>query len=245
MTAGAQRQSLRIGFNSAAMMFPATAAALAAFRSAHPQADLHLEPLLSEAQYTALADGSIDVGIGYLLGEDPPFSSRLIVQDKLALALPRNHPLCDKSVIQAVDIDGATFIGMQEERSGILARLVRSKLAVAGVAIHITMQAGSSEATLNLVAADLGLAFVNRSQGGRCPPNVVLREIADLDLPVPVALMWRAQSATPLVDAFIRTMADHFAAAMPKSDTPMPNDCLPAPPDHAQDCSPSTKCGDC
>ncbi len=223
------RQTLRIGFNSAAMMFAATTRALSAFRKTHPNADLQLDAMLSEAQYSALSEGRIDVGIGYLLSPELPFATRVITGDRMILALPTDHALCAQPQISVADLHGAAFIGMQQETSGLLARMVTARLDATGVGVRTTMRAGSSEATLNLVAAGLGLAFVNQSQSGRCPPNVVLREIADFDFPVPVGLLWNAQAAVPLVDDFLQAVTDHHAGVMPKSDTPVGKGCLRLP----------------
>lgn len=225
LTTDGARHSLRIGFNSAAMMFSASAGALSVFRQSNPRVDLQLDPMLSEAQYEALISGRIDVGIGYQLTDDLPFAHRIIAMDAMVLALPSDHPLAQMEKTVAADIDGLRFVGMQEETSGMLARRVRAHLVDAGVAVDNTLQAGSSEATLNLVAAGLGLAFVNRSQAGRCPPNIHLRPIAGLDLSVPLALMWHAYPANPLLEAFLDSVQTHFSRSMPKSDRPRPKGC--------------------
>ena len=206
-------QVLRVGFNSGTMMVPDTPRALGAFRRAHPKVELQLSAQLSKAQYTAIEAREIDVGIGYLLRSELPLRSQILAEDRMILALPEDHVLADRSEISIADLDGAEFMAMQQDSSGLLANMVKQRLDHAGVAVRPVSEAGSSEATLNLVAAGMGLAFINHTQEKRCPPNVVLREVAGFSLSVPIALFWSQQTESPLIAAF----AGVFAEAL---DTP-------------------------
>ncbi|WP_181180943.1 LysR family transcriptional regulator [Paracoccus sp. FO-3] len=85
--------TLRIGFNSAAMMFPAMASALSGFRRTHPRCDLRLAAHLTEAQYILIHKGEIDIGVAYLLRNDLPLQHRILAEDRIVLALPADHPL--------------------------------------------------------------------------------------------------------------------------------------------------------
>lgn len=174
---------LRIGFNSAAMMFPAMASALSGFRWTHPRCDLRLGAHLTEAQYLLVEKGKIDIGIAYLLRADLPLRHQILAEDRIVLALPADHPLALRP-LHLGDLDDAPLIDMQRESSGLLAAQVDRRLQEAGIRPDPVMEAGSSEAALNLVAAGLGLAFINRSQSGRCPPNVVMREVRGFHLPL-------------------------------------------------------------
>lgn len=213
--------TLRIGFNSAAMMFPAMASALSGFRRTHPRCDLRLAAHLTEAQYALVHKGEIDIGIAYLLRDDLPLRQRTLAEDRIVLALPADHPLALRP-LHLSDLDGAPLIDMQRESSGLLAAQVDRRLLEAGIRPDPVMEAGSSEAALNLVAAGLGLAFINRSQSGRCPPNVVMREVHGFHLPLPVAAFWREDAETPLILAFVMGLEEAFSAtgAMPKPDRP-------------------------
>lgn len=214
-----QDRLLRVGFNSAAMMFPAMAQALSACRRLHPQCDLRLGAHLSQAQYALVLAGELDLGIAYLLDEDLPFRHQILATDRLLLALPSDHALAH-GPLHLHDIDGLPFIAMQKDTSGLLAAQVDKILSAQGVQPKAVMQAGSSEATLNLVAAGLGLAFVNASQAGRCPPNVVLRDLPGFALPITIAALWRAEAETPLLLSFLSILGAAFAAdpVMPKQD---------------------------
>lgn len=200
---------LRVGFNSAAMMFPAMAEALGACRRLHPQCEMRLGAHLSEAQYALVMAGELDMGIAYLLDPDLPLAHCVLATDSLVLAMPADHPLA-QGPLRLERLEAVRLIAMQKETSGLLAAQVAERLAAQGVRPDPVMEAGSSEATLNLVAAGLGVAFVNASQAGRTPPHVVLREISDFDLEIPVAAFWREDAANPLLFSWLDILADAF-----------------------------------
>ena len=207
---------LRVGFNSAAMMYPAMAAALGSCRRLHPHCELRLGAHLSEAQYALVMAGELDMGIAYLLDPDLPLAHRVLTTDRLVLAMPAGHPLAD-GVLEVARLDGLPLIAMQKETSGLLDAQLAARLSAHGVRPDPVMEAGSSEATLNLVAAGLGVAFINASQAGRAPPHVVLRPVADFDLEIPVAAFWRDAGATPLLLSLVDILVNAFGAdeAMP------------------------------
>lgn len=204
---------LRVGFNGAAMMFAPIPDGLQQFRSTNPTVELRLTPMLSEQAFEALAAGNIDLGIAYELGYPHSLKSRQLVLDDLALALPEHHPLAGKNDISVKDLDGTDFIGMDLAQSGLMAEKVAQSLQASGITIRVLMETGSTEATLSLVAAGLGIAFVNRSQAGRHPPNVVIRDVTGFSVPLPLKLFWREEIETPMLLRFVETLAGQFEGA--------------------------------
>lgn len=204
---------LRVGFNGAAMMFPPIPAGLQQFRNDNSSVELRLTPMLSEQTFQALTLGEIDVGIAYELGYPHSLKSQQLVLDDLALALPQHHPLAAKDDLSIEDLDGCDFIGMDLAQSRLMAEMASRELQARGIAIRVLMETGSTEATLSLVAAGLGIAFVNRSQAGRQPPNVVIREVAGFSVPLPLKMFWREEMQTPVLLRFVETLAQRFAGA--------------------------------
>ena len=50
---------------------------------------------------------------------------------------------------------------------------------------------------LSLVSCRLGVAFVSEATRWRCPKDVVFLSVTDLNLPLPFALIWRKDNASP------------------------------------------------
>jgi DNA-binding transcriptional LysR family regulator len=62
-----------------------------------------------------------------------------------------------------------------------------------------------NEATiLSLVSHGIGVG-VNGTARGRCPERVVILSVSDLNMPLPLSLIWRKDSTSPLLSASSRT----------------------------------------
>lgn len=202
---------LRVGFNGASMMHPPVPVGLQQFRHDNPQVELRLTPMLSEQVFQALANGQIDIGIAYEFNQAPTLAARELAVDALALALPRHHVLAAKPDLAVEDLDGCDFIGMNLSASGLLDEMAAKALRARNVTTRIVLEAGSTEATLSLVAAGLGIAFINRSQQGRQPPNVVIRDVTGFEVPLPLKLFWPKATETPILLRFVETISREFS----------------------------------
>jgi DNA-binding transcriptional LysR family regulator len=66
------------------------------------------------------------------------------------------------------------------------------------------VQEGLDEATiLSLVATGLGVGWVLGTARWRRPENVVIISVVDLNLPQPLALVWRKDNKSPLLEGFV------------------------------------------
>lgn len=201
---------LRVGINGPAMMHAALPQGLQDFRRAHPKVEVRLTPLLSQAQFAAIASGAIDVGIAFDVGQNHALSVRRLATDHLTLAIPAHHPLATRPDLHISDLRGADFIGMERPNSGLMADLVAAQLRAADVEVRTVLEAGNTEAVLSLVAGGLGVAFINHSQKGREPPSVVLRDVAGFSVPLPLCLYWSPLVETPLTLALVETVERAF-----------------------------------
>ena len=68
---------------------------------------------------------------------------------------------------------------------------------------HIVQEAVNEATILSLVSCRLGVAFVSEATRWRCPESVVLLPIVDLKVPLPFALVWRKDNASPLLAKFV------------------------------------------
>ncbi len=66
------------------------------------------------------------------------------------------------------------------------------------------VQEGLNEATiLSLVSHGMGVGWVNGTARWRCPESVVILSVADLNMPLPLALAWKRDNTSPLLANFI------------------------------------------
>lgn len=205
-------KSLRLGFNSAAMTYPALAGTIRDFRRAHPHCALTLHSDLSEPLMDSVESETLDVAVAYRLTDDFPFHYKSLTDDRLILALPADHPLVDRP-IHLRDLAAQPFITMPRSTNGRLAQMLDEATRQGGVVLRSMVEAGSAEATLNLVAAGMGFAFINRSQVGRLPPNVVVRDVQGLHVRLPLVAFWKAGREQPMLVTFVTSLALAFRSA--------------------------------
>ena len=66
------------------------------------------------------------------------------------------------------------------------------------------VQEGLNEATiLSLVSTGLGVGWVVETARWRCPQDVVILSVVDLNVPLTLTLAWRRDNASPLLANFI------------------------------------------
>jgi DNA-binding transcriptional LysR family regulator len=66
------------------------------------------------------------------------------------------------------------------------------------------VQEGLNEATiLSLVATGLGVGWTLGTARWRCPKSIVIMPVADLNLPLPLALAWKRDNGSPLLATFV------------------------------------------
>ena len=68
---------------------------------------------------------------------------------------------------------------------------------------HIVQEAVNEATILSLVSCRLGVAFVSSATPWRCPESVVVLPVTDLNLPLPLALIWRKDNVSPLLAKFV------------------------------------------
>ena len=49
----------------------------------------------------------------------------------------------------------------------------------------------------------MGVGWVNGTARWRCPESVVIVSVVDLDMPLPLALVWKKDNSSPLVKRFV------------------------------------------
>ena len=61
-----------------------------------------------------------------------------------------------------------------------------------------------NEATiLSLVSHGMGVGWVNGTARWRCPERVVIISVSDLNMPLPLSLVWRKDNTSPLLKRFV------------------------------------------
>ncbi|MDC8786225.1 LysR family transcriptional regulator [Paucibacter sp. hw1] len=148
---------LRIAANSGAIA-ECLPADLAAFLQAHPQIRISLEDMTSAEAQAAVADGRADVGIF-----TPPVLDNRVQHwsyrpARLAVLVPEDHPLADRSAVTFSDLLDYDLIGLHAGASA--QELMREQALARGRTLNARLQVRGFDAIAQLVEAGLGVAVL-------------------------------------------------------------------------------------
>lgn len=192
--------TLRLGLLDATAWGGEVPALLARFRAAHPEVRLELSATNTIAQLAALQAGELDAGFLYRQGELPPgLARRPIREDALVAALPRGHRLAaGRRALRPMDLAGEPFVWFPRAVAPAYFDRAMAAFAAVGLVPRVVQEGASDSVMLSLVSAGVGVSLVNSVARWRRPDGVVLRDVAGLDLPLPLDLVWREPPAPPM-----------------------------------------------
>jgi len=200
-----QSGTLRVGFTENASWRGAVPDSLHLFREGCPDAELQLHPLPSLQQLDAVRAGRLDAG--FLLNPlepDRELDQLPVASHSLALAAPAAHPLTKAKRVRLRDLTDARFIWFPRRESAAFYDRLMYECFRGGLKSPRIVQEASNEATiLALVAQGMGVGFVLETARWRCPDGVAILKVADLELSLPLALVWRRDNLSPLLSRFV------------------------------------------
>lgn len=175
-----------------------------AFRAQHPQVRLELIEATSAGQLTLLREGHIDVAV--LI---PPIHDAVDMrlqdfdEDRLAIALPRAHPLAQQVTVAVEALAAEPFVlWPAREGQGFHAQVIRV-CAEAGFSPRVVQEAHGMHAVLSLVAVEAGASIVPASMVGFRQDDVVYRPVAGDAAHFTLQLCTPARDPSPALRHFL------------------------------------------
>jgi DNA-binding transcriptional LysR family regulator len=196
-----QSGTLRIGFTENASWHGVVPASLRLFRQRRPDAELQLNPLPSLEQLEAVRSGRLDTGFIYNVTKgDRELDQLPIALHSVALAVPKGHPLSKFKKLRLRELVDASFIWFPRQQSPAFYDRMMNECYRGGLkSPHIVQEALNEATILSLVSHAMGVGWVNETARWRCPDSVAILSITDLNMPLPMSLVWRKDDASPLV----------------------------------------------
>ena len=203
--ASGQLGTLRVGFIESMSWHGVVPDSFRQFRERQPDAELQIKPLSSLEQIAAVRSGQLDAGFVFTIANiDRELAQLEIALVNLMLAVSKRHPLAKSKSLRLRDLSSASFIWFPRRESPLFYDRLMHACFRGGLKSPHIVQEGVNEATiLSLVSCGLGVAFVSSATRWRCPESVALLPVTDLKLPLPLALIWRKDNASPLLVKFI------------------------------------------
>lgn len=187
--AGLERGTLRVGaFLSAANSF--VPAALARFRTSHPDVEVRLEQLEEPEALHRLRSGDLDLAVVYHVRtrstarpaqRDESFEETHLADDPYRVALPPKHPLTRRPQLRLADLANEHFITPPAEGFLRPYRTMLERLcANAGFEPDIAHTVNDVTIARALVAAGLGIAVLPELALPPPHPDVAVRAVREL-----------------------------------------------------------------
>jgi len=200
-----QSGTLRIGFTENASWHGVVPESFGKFRQEQPDAELQINPLSSLEQFEAVRSGRLDAGFIFNMPKtDRELDQIPVASHKIALAAPKGHALQELRKLRLRDLGDTHFVWFPRRESPAFYDRLMYECFRGGLKSPRIVQEGVNEATmLSLVSHGVGVAFVNENARWRCPQGVVVLPVMDLNLRLPLALVWRTDNVSPLLAKFI------------------------------------------
>ena len=197
--ASGQSGTLRVGFVESISWQGIVPDSLRDFRERHPDVELQLKSLRSIEQIAAIHSGSLEAGFGLPIADpDHGLSELQIGVIKHVLAVPKGHPLTKMKRIRLKYLNDTPFIwyprwAIPNAYDRLMACCVKGGLKTP----RIVQETAAETMILSLVQCRVGVAFVSSACRWRCPPDVVLLPVPEMNVKFPFALMWKKENNSP------------------------------------------------
>ena len=166
-------------------------AALAVFHQRHPGVELTVREQSSEELAEMLRDDVLD--LAFLSVTDRMESHGLglhqLVSEELMAVLPVDHPLADRGEVRMAELKHEQFISYRE--GARLRELLIFAARHAGFEAQIMLESNESERIRRLVARDMGVAVLPRSDAERPGAEVAVAALTDPSLRRDITLACR------------------------------------------------------
>ena len=184
---------LNIGFTSSAGLHPLISLVLRSYREMYPAVQTKLEEAGSQKQLDWLISEKLDIAfLRAPISRDIGLKHLHILDEPMVVALPIGHPLKKKKKI--------SLSNLSEEN-------ILYSCYQAGFSPRIIQEAPRPTATLNLVAAGIGISIVPASMHNFWDHEIVYREFDDsIKLNAPIYLITRENENSAKVSNFIELM---------------------------------------
>ena len=196
---------LNLGFSEIYAWHSVILQALQRYRRECPQVTFTIEAQLSGVVTQRIVDGQLDLALAFTgdLDAESPLETRLWMEDSYLLALHEDSELALRQPHRLAYLNGVDFILFQRNLSPRLYDLIIHHFYQSGFSPRIVQEGTTHYTVLGLVAAGLGCSIVPSSAINRLPPGVKLIPLADLNIRMPINMVWRKDNLSPMILRFV------------------------------------------
>lgn len=178
-----------------------------------PGVSLDISRAPSEHQAVEIDEGRADFGLVRLpiLRKFPHIQTTKVFDEKLVVAVSRNHRFSQRSSIDIADLRDEHFVSVPHKNRGGLSYLVAKLCMRRGFFPQEARATSRKSSQLNLIEANLGIAIVPESMKEVAPSGIHFLHLPESDACSDVALISRRDApamTTGFITAFLKLMPD-------------------------------------
>ena len=203
---------LEVGFVSSAMagLMPGI---LQTFCSRFPDVELVLHQLLTSEQVQALRERRIHAGFLRPPIDDDTLVCETVLREPLIVLLPKTHILADRPQIRLITLADENFVLPPHSPPFGLRDQMTSLCQQAGFTPRVTQVVTHYPAIVGFVAAGLGISILPASIQMLQQPGVVYRPLQDRPLWREMAVAWRGDETSTVLQSFLDVVKSFVIAS--------------------------------
>lgn len=203
-----QRSMLTVGAITSAMV-DVLPPLIEKMNATHPDVTISMREIDSVEAVTLLQSGDIDLAFARLEGDlGSGIKSMPLREDRLAVALPKSHPLAARSRIRLASLVEEEFVMFYRRVSpGYFDSLVTA-CRNAGFSPRIVHEVGSVASQIAFVGCGQGVALIPSAMKQMAPETVAVRPLTERLSEVTTAVAWNTARKNPLVEAAVAALQD-------------------------------------
>ncbi|WPO48274.1 LysR family transcriptional regulator [Pseudomonas sp. S1Bt23] len=173
-------------------------------KTQYPQLTVSVREIDSVEAIPALEAGDIDLAFARVEGElGSSVRSIALTEDRLAVALPSDHPLAARSRISLASLAGEPLVLSSRKVSPMYFDNLIATCRASGFSPRVLHEVRSVASQIAFVSCGQGIALVPASLKKVAPSNVVLRPLSQRLNVVTTALAWNPTRTNPLVEELV------------------------------------------
>lgn len=206
--------SIALGVTILPRLLPQIAKAFRHFRDNAPDVSLTLRQMLSGPQVDEIRDGKLDAGFLYFRPlDDPALDGLLFSRQRLMLVVPNEPRWTNDPPRCLAEVNNRDFIWFPRQATPLYHDQLIGVFRRAGFLPKVVMEGTDNNALLTLVTAGMGCTVLPEIARTAASSDVVFLELNDLDLEMPLELVWRTDNASPVLKRFILSAKATLSAA--------------------------------
>ena len=166
--------------------------------------EISLVEMITLQQFEALKTGRIDIGIGRILLSDPEIERLVLWEERLIVALPKEHDLAKCTTLSIEQLVPESLILYPARPRPSYADYVLDIFRQQGGVPEHIQEVNELQTALGLVAAGFGLAIVPESVEGLFSKDVKYVSLTSPGCTSPIMLSWRKNDQSDFLQSALK-----------------------------------------